>query len=325
MAFFFIFFGNNIYFFFFIILSLNLNFLKEKSIAKQRSPRSPREPLMVPLTHLSAQEGPSLSVSALISPRKAPSRRRDTSGSTTNFGASAGGSNAHSTVESKVREKFNNIKERRWITESHGSNSHTSKRRSRDVPREKKKERTTPFNLPIQELPTSHAAPEESYDNTVLKVPILTTGPTNSDVAKKFPEIDQKTLYHDLSELPSGCRVIIVCLENMCLCRMEADGKSFADGQNAFEPDTQFTLFRKEGHSECKFKNVQSHKYFMSRENFSNMNNYLTRFKKKQYHCLYFSKGSKEVLIGTGQERSMFKVFKLDDKYQKSNDADTGV
>lgn len=260
--------------------------------------------------------GPSLSVSALISPRKAQSRKRNDStvGSTTNFG----GSNVHS-VESKVKEKIHNIKERRWITESHGSNSHTSNRRSREGTREKKKERTTPFNLPIQELPTSHTT-NESYDNTVLKVPIVTSGPTNAEILKKFPEIDPKC--YDLTEIPTGFKVIIVCLENLCLCRMEPDGKTFADGHNAFESDTQFILFRKDGHSECKFKNVATHKYFMSRESFSNMNNYLTRFKKKQYHCLYFSKGTKEVLIATGQERSMFRVFKLDDKYQKANDAD---
>lgn len=259
-------------------------------LGKQRSPRSSPREIPEPMELSPSNHG--YTMNALISPRS--------------------NSADHSTKESKAKD----ILTRRWIHESHGSSSHSGhKRRSRDSA--KKKEKPTPFNLPIQELPAARKdqAEDEQYDNTVLKIPICTTGPTNSEILKRFPEIDPKC--YDLSEIPSGSVVIILSLENMCLCRMSSpDLKIFADGHHADNQDCQFILNRKEGHSGCKFKNVATHKYFMSRESFSNVNNYLTRFKKKQYHCLYFSKGSKEVLIGTAQERSMFRVFKLCEEYQ---------
>lgn len=196
---------------------------------------------------------------------------------------------------------------KRWIHEagkvSLSSTTHENrKRRTRD-----KKEKATPFNLPIGELPAPK--PSQSVDNTVLKIPICTSAPTVAEVKKKYPKIDGKCF--SMADIPQDNVVVVVCLENLALCRVTPEGKIFADGNSVDNPNVQFILKRKEGCNETKFKSSITNKSILSKDYFSEMNNYLTRFRKKQYHCLYYSKGTKEVSLGTGAERSMFRVFPL--------------
>ena len=180
---------------------------------------------------------------------------------------------------------------------------------SKDRPKKrgKKRDKSTPFNLPIH---SETSASINTPDNKVLKIPINISAPSNVSIADKFKEVD--TSFPSMDQLPPTCKVIIVCLENLLLCRMTNEARIVADGDNANSKDCQFTIKRKDGYPGCKFKNEMNGKYLLN-EYFSQVNDCLIRNKKKQYHCLYFSKATEEVTIAIGQERSMFRVLKIID------------
>jgi len=214
--------------------------------------------------------------------------------------------------ENRVKKRISSELRRSSTSETHVLGAATEKR-SRTS---KKKEKATPFNLPgLEELPGIPKAQDDNQDSKVLKISINTTAPGSAQVVAKFPEINPQT--PAFSQYPEDCLVVIVCLENLMLCRMKDDGNIVADGKDAMQKDCQYWARRREGSSDLRFKHEVTGKYFLGREPISEMSNYLIRNRKKQYHCVYFSKSTKEVTMGVGQERSMFRVYMLAAEYQR--------
>ena len=185
----------------------------------------------------------------------------------------------------------------------------------RRLPKKKDKERTTPFNLPLAELP---GVPKpDNQDSKVLKISISTNAPGAAQVIEKFPEVDPYT--PGFAQIPENCVVVIICLENLALCQISHDGVVTADIKSAMCKEAHFTVrHRDPGSAEIRLRHEMTEKYLLGRDPFSEMNNYLIRTRKKQYHCLYYSKSTKEVTMGVGQEKSMFRVYRLRDEYQRA-------
>ena len=83
----------------------------------------------------------------------------------------------------------------------------------------KKKEKQTPFNLPLEKSQDSNVTP--AYD--VTKLTIRTDVLSTKKIAEMYPEIDSSIF--DVSQIPNDSLVSIICLENNCFLRLTQDGR----------------------------------------------------------------------------------------------------